>query len=463
MANLTVKIYTKPDTGDPELVATTSTDEAGQYYFSESMNVDQNWEASYAKIEKDESYFIVFCGDSYNPVDGVINIGGLLFSSTAENVEMTPGGDMTDSDITNISVPSVGEFPGICITAGETDFTFDAGFIPKPDVALIQVLDPDFDISDLKFGDPVKFKITIFNQSLGSVDSIQITDYVPDGFTFDESLLGNEQWSANGNNAETILTSGLAPEAKDSICIYLILKKSDDPLEWINVTEISNAWSNGEEIEDCDSPLNNDPADNVGSEINTPADDYIDGDGTAMEPDGVAETDQDNVDPATVPICDLALINIIEDLPANIKLGDTIKYTVIIENQGTVPASNIEIDYTIPDGFTYLDSNDDLVPAWNEGADEATALVTETLGIGEKDSICIYLSVSNVSAEEVTSDSWTTFAEIASFEDPSEPGVDKSDVDSTPDGDPTNDPGGNPDDDTDDVTTGDGTGDPEDS
>jgi len=462
LANLTVKLYTKPNTGDPELVATTITDEGGKYYFSDSMNVDQDWEADFSDIEKDSSYFIVFCGDSYNPDGEVINVDGILFSSTGVNEEMSPGEDMTDSDISNISVPTIGEFPGICITVEETDFTFDAGFIPKPDLALIQVLDPNYDFSNLKFGDPVKFKITVFNQSLGSVDSLEITDYVPSGFTFDETLAGNELWSTDGDNASAVLPSGLAPGVKDSICIYLILEKSNDPLEWVNVAEISSAWSNGELVEDCDSELNNDPEDNGGSEINTPADDYIDGDGTATEQGGDPATDQDNVDPATVPICDLALINIIVELPTILKLGDTIKYAVIVENQGTVPAFNIEIDYTIPIGLTYLDSNDGLTPPWNEGSEDANAIIVDVLGIGEKDTLCIYLAVANVPYDEVSSDSWTTFAEIASFEDPNDPSVDKSDVDSTPDGDPTNDSGGNPEDDTDDVTSGDGSGDPTD-
>jgi uncharacterized repeat protein (TIGR01451 family) len=462
LSDLTVKLYTKPSTGDPELVATTMTNSVGEYYFSDSTNIDQNWESDFASVELDSSYFVVFCGENYNPDGGSMSINGILFSNTIANEEMSLGGDMTDSDITNITVPTLGEFPGICITVTETNFTFDAGFIPKPDLALNQVIDPDFDLSDLSFGDVVKFKITVFNQSLKNVDSLEITDYVPNGYTFDENLAGNELWSSNGDNAEAILVSGLAPRAKDSICIYLTLEPSDDPLEWINIAEISAGYSNGEEIEDCDSPLNDNPDDNVGSEINTPADDFIDGNGTATEPDGVADTDQDNVDPATVPICDLALVNQIAELPTNVAVGDTIKYEVIVENQGTVPATNIDIKYTIPNGFDYVSANDGLDPEWSETTDCATSTIDETLGIGEKDTLCIYLTVENVSTDEVTEDSWTTFAEISAFEDPAEPGVDKTDIDSTPDSDPTNDPGGNPDDDTDDETGGDGSGDPDD-
>ncbi len=462
MSNLTVKLYTKPASGNPVLVATTQTDGDGEYYFTDSSSVTENWEASFAAIEKDSSYYIVFCGDSYNPDGEVISVGGILFSSTIEDVDTTAGGDLTDSDITNTSLDGIGEFLAICITASETNYSFDAGFIPKPDVALIQVLDPDYDTSELAFGDSVKFKIVVYNQSLLAVDSLEVTDFIPNGFAFDPMLTGNEAWSIDGDNATTILSDGLAPEAKDSICIYLTLLPNENPYEWVNIVEISNAWSNGTPIEDCDSELNDNPDDNGGSEIDTEADDEIFGNGTATEPGGDPETDQDNVDPATVPICDLALINKIAEAPSTLKLGDTIKYEIIIENQGTEPATNIEIDYTIPNGLTYLDLNNDLVPNWSEGTGDANATVVDELGIGEKDTLCIYLELTNAPADPMSNENWTTFAEIASFEDPSDPGTDKSDIDSTPNGDPTDDSGGNPDDDTDDVTTGDGTGDADD-
>jgi len=460
---LTVKLYTKPESGEAVLAATTTTDTDGEYYFTNNTTTGETWETGFTEVESGADYYVVFCGDSYNDETEVITANGTLFSLTSENTGMGDNPDFNDSDATEITVTGIGDLPAICVTADSINHTLDVGLLPKPDVALIQVLDPDYDVTGLSFGDSVKFKMVVTNQSLGSIDSVQITNYIPDGYTFDSTMPGNEEWTANADgNPVTYLTNGMSSLEKDSTCIYLILEPSDDPTEWINVAEISAGYSNGEEIEDCDSPLNDNPDDNGGSEINTDADDYIDGDGTSTGPDGVADTDQDNVDPATVPICDLALINQIAESPTTLSVGDTIKFEVIVENQGTVPATNIDIKYTIPNGFDYINVNDDLDPVWDENSDCATATIDETLGIGEKDTLCIYLTIDNVATEDVTEESWTTFAEISAFEDPEEPGEDKSDVDSTPDSDPTNDPGGNPDDDTDNETGGDGSGDPDD-
>ena len=370
---------------------------------------------------------------------------------------------MIDSDASTLDLPGIGELPAICITVDSSDYTFDVGLEPKPDVALSMVIDPNQDLSDLKFGDLVKFKITLYNQSLIDIDSLSIVDYLPAGYSFDEASLGNEGWALNGDgNPTRIWPSLLSAMSNDSTCIYLSILAVDDPIEWVNVAEISAAYIADEAIVDCDSPLNGDPDDNGGSEINTPADDYVDGDGSASGADGEASTDQDNVDPAAVPICDLALTNQILDLPTNIAIGDTIKYSVIVENQGTIPATSIDIAYTIPNGLDYLPINDSNNPAWSQDANGAVARIDQVLGIGEVDTICIYLAVDNLSIDEVSEDSWTTFAEISRFEDPDVPGTAKSDIDSTPDNDPTNDSGGNPDDDTDNETGGNGEGDPED-
>ncbi len=450
IADVTVNLY---DAGK-NAIGNTMTDSEGYYLFDNS-NTSQD-------LEPEEVYFISFGEGQYDLGSGILTINGNeLYEMTMDSIGTGSQPNNNDSDIESMAT-MFGGAPFSSLTSPEygADHRIDAGFIPKPDLALIQVLDPDYDITGLSFGDSVKFKITVFNQSVASIDSLEITDYVPDGFTFDAAIIGNEQWSPNGDNAVAVLSGGLVSGAKDSICIYLILEQSEDPLNWINVAEISNAWYNGEIIQDCDSQLNNDPNDNGGSEINTGADNEVNGDGTATEPGGDSLTDQDNVDPATIAICDLALINTIVESPVNLQLGDTIKYAIIIENQGTVPSNNIEIDYSIPMGLTYLDMNNGLMPQWNEGSGDASALIPDILNIGEKDTICIYLAVANVSTAQVSTESWTTFAEISSFETPGNPGVDKSDVDSTPDGDPTNDSGGNPDDMTDNETGGTGQGDP---
>ena len=231
-----VKIYTKnTDASDSELIATTRTDEQGEYYFTNSESDSEIWEAGYDNLEKGEDYYIVFCGDSYNSNTDAVASGGVLFSLTTNDTANGPNADQIDSDATELVVPGIGELPAICFTLDSTDYTLDLGLTPKPDVALSMIFDPTNDASGLKFGDPVKFNIRVYNQSLLNIDSLSIVDYVPLGFSFDPELLGNENWTTDDNGNPTIvLSSPVLSEEADSVCIYLNLQEVDNPLDWIN-------------------------------------------------------------------------------------------------------------------------------------------------------------------------------------------------------------------------------------
>ena len=112
--------------------------------------------------------------------------------------------------------------------------------------------------------------------------------------------------------------------------------------------------------------------------------------------------------------------------------------------------------------LNYKSKNDTSTPNWNGNNDQAEVQSIKTLSPGESDTLCLYLEIDNLSTDDATAESWTTFAEITAFEDAGGD-VKTFDADSTPDDDPDNDSGGNPDDDTDDQTDGDGTGDPDDN
>lgn len=462
LSGMQVKLYTKPTdvSTSPVLVASTLTDSNGQYLFSQASDPDETWEEGFDKIERDSSYYIVFCGDSFDEQKEILTAGDGSYTLTIANTGQGDNSDLNDSDTESIEVPGVGMFPAICVTTEGGNYTFDAGFVPKPDVALIQVLDPSYDINSTAYGNPVKFLFTVYNQSIIDIDSLWITDYVPSGFSFDANEVGNENWSIGSAGYPEIRLDDLPALSQKSVCIYLTLEATNNAQNWINVAEISKGYANGFLIEDCDSKLDNDPTNNGGGLLNSDADDYIDGDGSSNSEDGVASTDQDNVDPATVPICDLALINVIDTPPAVIKDREVLKYMVVVENQGTVTATNIELNYKVPNGLQYLSVNDSADPSWNIVGDLAKATITNELNAGEKDSVCIYLALKNVASNY--SDAWTTIAEISSFETPDDPGVKKTDIDSTPNDDFNDDSGGNPDDDTDDEVDGNGTGDPDD-
>ena len=119
----------------------------------------------------------------------------------------------------------------------------------------------------------------------------------------------------------------------------------------------------------------------------------------------------------------------------------------------------MDVSYLLPNGFNFLDLNEDLTPAWTIANNSLLNVTSQRiLTPSESDTICLYLEVNNLETEEVTPDSWTTIAEITEY-DNGEGEIKTTDADSVPDDDFENDPGGNPDDDTDNELEGDGTGD----
>jgi len=156
------------------------------------------------------------------------------------------------------------------------------------------------------------------------------------------------------------------------------------------------------------------------------------------------------------------LINQIDEIPATVGVGDTVKFEVIVFNQGNGDANTVSVNYTIPVGFTYLPMNDLLTPEWTGVNDTLGSIVfTDSIVPGASDTVCIYLEIGNVTTAEASEDAFTTIAEITAFTNDDDE-VKTTDADSTPDDDPTNDNGGNPDDDTDNEIDGTGEGDPED-
>ncbi len=152
-------------------------------------------------------------------------------------------------------------------------------------------------------GDTVDYTITVHNQGDYYVDSILITDYVPTGMT----PIG---WSGN----DTLLTiadsqlpaGGLAPgpDSTISVNISLIIGSSVSADSLVNYAEISKGVDvSGTDSRDIDSNYDTNDTNNPGGLSNSPADDYIDGNGTGTPGDGVAATDADNHDPQVIYIC----------------------------------------------------------------------------------------------------------------------------------------------------------------
>ncbi len=129
--------------------------------------------------------------------------------------------------------------------------------------------------------------------------------------------------------------------------------------------------------------------------------------------------------------------------------GDTICLEIVVFNQGEQHANNIEVIDYLPAGFLFLSDQN---PQWTETSGNYITTISDTLAPGESDTIP--MKVELIMSPGI--DSYTNYAEIASFQDTLGNDVSDQDVDSTPDMDNTNDPGGQPDSPADNYVDGNG-------
>lgn len=265
-------------------------------------------------------------------------------------------------------------------------------------------------------GDNVTFTITVVNQGAITATNIEVTDYIPAGFTF-QAGSNDPGWSLSGSKATRTIAGPVAPNASTSIDIVL---RVNDALPsgtvLTNWAEISDAQDlNGESQLDIDS--NPDDANN---DLFL-ADNDING-------NGKADGDEDDHDPASVTVepFDLALTKqLAVGQSATVEPGDDVTFTITVYNQGMIDAGNIDIaDYFDPSQLTLNDAN------WTADGVGRVSLINELgpLATGESVSMNITFTVASPLASNTVITNW---AEISSATD--ESGNAQVDVDSDPD------------------------------
>ncbi len=166
--------------------------------------------------------------------------------------------------------------------------------------------------------------------------------------------------------------------------------------------------------------------------------------------DGVNDDEADDCE--DIPrVFDLALIKTTAET-GPFSFGDIVTFTIEVQNQGNVPATDVKILDYLPSGFANVAGN---APTWNY--DAASHLSnTEIPGtIMPTDSYILTIDLEVVPTTDY-SNGWTNYAEIWTHADENGDPID--DIDSTPDADNTNDAGGEPWEVTDNELMGDGTG-----
>ena len=358
IAGVTVELF---DFLTNTLVATTTTDAAGHYYFTTADGV-----------LPETTYEIRLSGAALN--------GHVLTTPDA-----AAGTELNDSD--GVTLP--GGLPGLNITTGgigQNDHTFDFGFVPAYDLALRKTVDPLF-VGPAFAGGDVPFIIEVFNQGGAPASAIEVTDYVQPGFSFDSAK--NPSWTAAVNPSITI-AGPLAPAASTTVTIILTIDGGFSGSLLTNHAEISN--DDGDDIDSItDAVQGNDPT--VDDEINdSGAIDEDDHDIAQVAVGALAsigdtvwfDTNQDGIQ-------DVGEVGV-PGVTVTLGLADgTPVATTTTDATGNYTFSNLlpgdyKVTFTIPTGYTISPQDAGADDTIDSDVDPATAMtIVTTLDPGEND------------------------------------------------------------------------------
>ncbi|WP_235293955.1 T9SS type A sorting domain-containing protein [Portibacter lacus] len=341
------------------------------------------------------------------------------------------------------------------------------------DPALIQVIDVAIQKTIVdgqapySYGTPVNFLVKVINQGNEPLHNVEVTDYIPVGYTYDvASDAAGWAYDSISSVATTVIPGPMNQWDSTEIIITLIPERmipSNDPEAWTNVAEVSEMFDGeGMDIsgDDIDSNADDDPDNDPGGAAGTDSDDSLSGDGNnggGAPGDTDANSDEDDSDPALLPIFDLALTKQLVYPDSIYAFGDEMEFFITLDNQGNIPATNILVTEYVPGALTEVGATND--PTWMFGGATATYLYEDTLQAGSSDTIYLNMVFQIGSSIE----DYVNYAEISEAADTmgnnttDNPDV-LYDIDSTPDDIADNDAGGNPDTDSDDAVDGDGSG-----
>ncbi|NNC41801.1 MAG: hypothetical protein HKO03_01020 [Acidimicrobiia bacterium] len=349
--SVTVELF---DSVSGALVATTATDAAGHYYFGEA--------------------------DGVLPETGYeLRLSGAALAGLGLTVQDSPSGsDINDSDGGTLA----GGSPGLVITTGPSganDHSFDFGFVATYDLALRLTVDPSH-VGPAAPGSDVPFVIEVFNQGGAIASSVEISNYVQPGFTFDPAK--NPAWTS-GAIPTTTLPGALAASASTSVSIILTVDPGFGGSVLTNHAEISS--DDGADIDSIpDAIQGNDPV--IDDEINDPGVlDEDDHDIASVSVGAVAsigdrvwfDTNQDGIqDAGETGVAGVTVVLSLPDLTPVASTSTDTNGNYVFEN---LAPGDYKLSFTIPPGYTISPINaggDDLADSDVDPATGMTAVTT---------------------------------------------------------------------------------------
>ncbi len=343
----------------------------------------------------------------------------------------------TDDDIDD----EAPDTPGIADNPDDQD-DYDPAVVEVVDLALIKRV---IDQAPYQYGDTLEFIISVINQGSIPVQDVEISDYLPAGFTFDSRI--NDGWSfaPSGYWANTYrytITDIIEPLQTYNVSIYLILNPAPGvPDAYVNIAEVLTVRDTAgvdRTMDDLDSMADADPTNDPGGVIDGESDDTVDGDGSGEIGEDDQSGDEDNADPVKVEIVDFALKKETAS-EGPFFVGEEIPYVITIINQGNVTSSGILIYDYIPAGLDFLPEHEGN-RLWKVVDDQTiSTFVDVILAPGESTTTMVYMTPNG---EDYSMEGLTNNAEIVDVFNVLSVSIASLDVDSTPDGINGNDSGG---------------------
>ena len=388
-----------------------------------------------------------------------------------ENGNSTEDGTLTDADSTpdDINGNDAGGEPG---TDSDNAVDGDASGTPgdgnadtdedDSDPALIQVIDVAIQKTIVEgqapfaYGTPVDFLVKVINQGNEPLVDVQVTDYIPTGYTYDPASDANG-WSYDvvTGHATAVIEGPMVQWDEEDLIITLIPTQvipSDDATAWTNVAEVSQMFNeDGMDISllDIDSQSDNIPNNDPGGEPDTDSDDALNGDGNnggGIPGDEDANSDEDDADPALLPVFDLALTKQLAFPDSLYVFGNEMEFVIEITNQGNQPVTDVIVTDYIPGSLTDTGVAGDNT-GWMFNGATADYTITDVLDPGESIEVTLFM-IFQPAAGGI--EEYVNVAEISQFADTEgnnstdNPDI-VADADSSPDTMEDNDAGGDPD------------------
>jgi|GEM_PF-2015218 len=206
------------------------------------------------------------------------------------------------------------EKPEMVFIDGNVDIIHYYTYIKADDTALVieKASDP-ISGATVRCGDEITYIITLTNTRVDAVNDVVIEDYIPDGMSFVSASTGAEY-----SNGKLTWNVGTIPVGA-SKTVYFTAKVDDELTGYGNLRNVASATYTNRDLEPEDPIYSNE---------------------------------------VTHPILDAKLESFTDQPDANLTEGDKIIYKITVTNEGSVEKTNIPVIADIPEGTTFVSSED---------------------------------------------------------------------------------------------------------